>query len=146
MIVVDLNLLLYAVNQDAIQHQEARTWWESTVNGDEPVGLAWIVLLGFLRLSTNPRVFQRPLSSDQAIEKVSTWLSHPNTKLVVEAADHWTILRDLIEQTGTAGNLTTDAHLASLAIANGATLASSDSDFGRYQQLRWVNPLANNQT
>lgn len=144
MIVVDLNLLLYAVNRDAVQHQEARAWWESTINGDEPVGLAWVVLLGFLRLSTNPSVFPNPLTNDQAIEKISSWLAHPNTKTVVEADDHWAILRELIERSGTAGNLTTDAHLASLAIANGATLASSDSDFGRFQQLRWVNPLANN--
>jgi hypothetical protein len=140
--VVDLNILLYAVNQDAIQHESVRTWWESAVDDEEPVGLPWVVLLGFLRLSTSPRVFPHPLSAEQAIERVDAWLSHPRTKILLESEEQWGILRNLLERTGTAGNLTTDAHLASLAIAYGATLVSCDAEFGRFQQLRWLNPLA----
>jgi toxin-antitoxin system PIN domain toxin len=137
---VDLNVLLYAVNRDTAQHEAVRSWWEATLSGEEPVGLAWTVLLGFLRLATNPHVFETPLTSTQAIERVETWLTHPNTRVVYETEEHWHILKDLLRQSGTAGNLTTDAHLAALAISIGATLASCDTDFGRFPRLRWENP------
>ncbi len=137
---VDLNVLLYAVNRDAPGHEKIRSWWEAAISGDEPVGLAWIVILGFLRLATNPQVFAEPLMVDEAIERIHPWLSHPNIRLLRETEEHWRILKDLLEQTGTAGNLTTDAHLAALAISYGATLASCDADFGRFRHLRWENP------
>jgi toxin-antitoxin system PIN domain toxin len=139
---VDLNVLLYAVNLEATQHERVRTWWETTLAGSEPVGLAWVVLLGFLRISTNPRVFPKPLTAEQALERIEAWLAHPNTRVVTEQANHWQILSQLLRDAGTLGNLTTDAHLASLAIANGATLASCDSDFLRFPQLRCENPAA----
>ncbi len=138
--IVDLNVLLYAVNRDAVQHDRVRRWWETALGGDEPIGLAWIVLLGFLRLACNPRVFVNPLSADEALERVDAWLAHPNTRLVNEADEHWRSLRGLLADTGTSGSLTTDAHLASLAITHGATLASCDADFGRFPGLRWENP------
>ena len=137
---VDLNVLLYAVNQDAPGHEGIRSWWEAALAGDEPVALPWMVLLGFLRLTTNAKVFAQPLTLDQAIERVDAWLSHPNIRLVRETDEHWRILKDLLGQTGTAGNLTTDAHLAALAVSHGARLVSCDADFGRYRQLRWENP------
>jgi hypothetical protein len=139
---VDLNILLYAINQDSAHHARVRVWWESALNADEPVGLAWPVLLGFLRLSTNPKVFPNPMSSDQAIAKVDEWLAHANVRVIRESDDQWRILRELLGQTGTAGNLTTDAYLASLAIASGAVLISCDSDFARFPKLRWDNPIA----
>ena len=139
---VDLNVLLYAVNRDAPRHDTIRPWWESALSGDEPVGLPWTVILGFLRLATNPHVFAGPLTLDQAIDRVDTWLRHPNTRLVSETEQHWRILKELIEESGTAGNLTTDAHLAALAISHAATLASCDADFGRFRHLRWENPAA----
>ena len=139
---VDINVLLYAVNRRSPNHDRVLEWWESALVADEPVGLAWIVLTGFLRLVTHPRVLERPLSIQDAIALVDDWLAQPNVRLVVESADHWTHYRNLIQQTGTAGNLTNDAHLASIAISTGATLVSGDTDFARFRHLRWENPLS----
>jgi toxin-antitoxin system PIN domain toxin len=139
---VDLNVLLYAVNRDAAHHSRVLAWWEDALGSGEPIGLAWVVVLGFLRLATNPRVFPRPLTSDQALDRVEAWLAHPSTRLVRETDEQWRILRELLRETGTSGNLTTDAHLASLAIALGATLASCDADFARFPRVRWENPAA----
>lgn len=140
--VVDLNVLLYAVNRDVPLHEKVRSWWEAALSGDEPVGLPWNVLLGFLRLATSPQVFSEPLSVEQAVERVETWLGRPNVRVPRETEEHWRILRELVIQSGTAGNLTTDAHLAALAISHGATLASCDADFVRFRRLRWENPAA----
>ena len=137
---VDLNVLLYVVNEDAVHHQTTLDWWEETLHGDGPVGLTWVVLLGFLRLSTNPAIFPSPLDSETALAKAETWLSLGQTRLVQETADHWQILTDLLEATGVAGNLTTDGHLAALAISHGATLVSFDHDFARFPGLRWESP------
>jgi toxin-antitoxin system PIN domain toxin len=140
--IVDLNLLLYSSNSDAVHHKRAREWWERLINDqDEIVGLPWVVVLGFLRLSTNPRVFPRPLSTDTAIAKVDAWLARENVRIVVENADHWDTLRMLLAESGSAGNLTTDAHLAALALSHDAVLVSSDTDFGRFDRLRLENPL-----
>ncbi len=137
---VDLNVLLYVVNEDAVYHQASLDWWEETLQGDEPVGLAWVVLLGFLRLSTNPAIFPSPLDSETALAKVGTWLSLDQTRLVRESDDHWHLLRSLLAETGSAGNLITDGHLAALAISHGATLVSFDNDFSRFPGLRWESP------
>ena len=139
---VDLNVLLYAVNRDAPWHESVRSWWESTLTGDETVGLSWMVLLGFLRLSTNAQVFASPLDVSKAIDRVDAWLKHPNIRLVCETEEHWRVLKELLSHSGAAGNLTTDAHLAALAISHGATLVSCDADFGRFAHLRWENPAA----
>jgi uncharacterized protein len=139
--IVDLNILLYAVNSDAAQHERSREWWERAVNDEEVIGLAWVVLLGFLRLSTNPRVFPRPLSADAAAARLDTWLARDNIRVVSEKADHWTILKRLLRGSGTAGNLTSDAHLAALALSHDAVLVSSDADFSRFTSLRLENPL-----
>ena len=137
---VDLNVLLYVVNRDSVHHEAALGWWEEILRGDEPVGFAWIVLLGFLRLSSNSAIFPTPLESETALDKVGTWLSLDQTRLIRETDDHWQLLRALLNDTGTAGNLTTDAHLAALAISHGATLVSFDSDFARFSGLRRENP------
>ncbi len=139
---VDVNVLLYVVNRDTPRHETIRAWWEAALSTDEPVGLAWIVILGFLRLSTNARVFAEPLTVDQAVDRVKAWLDCPNVRIVKETDEHWRILRELLDDAGTAGNLTTDAHLAALAISHAATLASCDADFGRFPRLRWENPAA----
>lgn len=140
--IVDLNVLLYAANSDATHHERLRTWWETAINDEETVGLPWIVLLGFLRLSTSARVFPRPLLPDVAAAKIDTWLALHNVRVVREKDDHWERLETLIRETGTAGNLTTDAHLATLAITHDAVLVSCDNDFARFKGLRWENPLA----
>ena len=141
MIVVDLNLLLYATNVDAPQHERARRWWESALNGEEQVGLTWPVLLGFLRLTTRAGLLPRPLTARQALDTIEAWLTHPLTTVLQPGDDHWAVLRRLIEEGGAAGNRTTDAHLAAVAIEYGATLCSSDTDFSRFPSLKTVNPL-----
>ena len=138
--IVDLNVLLYAVNENSVHHRTASRWWHEATNGEEPIGLPWIVLLGFLRLSTSPAVFPRPLEPDVAFRTVDTWLSLPVVRLVREKDEHWEILRRLLAEAGTAGNLATDAHLAALAISHGAVLVSSDNDFSRFKGLRWESP------
>lgn len=139
--IVDLNVLLYVINENTQHHQVLLDWWEGAVNGDETIGLPWVVLLGFLRIATNPKIFPQPLDPVTAISKIDTWLSLTNTYLVREKSEHWEILRTLLIEAGTAGNLTTDAHLATLAISHGAVLVSCDSDFARFRGLRWENPI-----
>lgn len=92
---VDLNVLLYVVNEDSHRHRAALDWWNAAINGDETIGLPWVVLLGFLRISTNPRVFPRPLEVDDAIAKINTWLSLENVRVLRESDSHWEILRSL---------------------------------------------------
>jgi len=140
--VIDLNVLLYAVNRDTAVHEQVRRWWEAAVNSDDPVGLPWVVVLGFLRLSTNPAVFPTPLTLRAATARIDAWLSHPNVRVVAPGEDHWSVLRGLLDEVGTGGNLTTDAHLAALAIERGAVLASCDNGFARFPHLRWEDPLA----
>ena len=138
--IVDLNVLLYALNRDSVHHAAALSWWEDAVNGDEPVGLAWPVLLGFLRLAVNPAIFPRPLDEETALRKVDNWLSLETVRVPTEKEEHWEILRGLLLKAGTAGNLTSDAHLAALAISHGAVLVSFDTDFARFEGLRWEKP------
>ena len=142
MILVDLNLLLYAINSDAPQHRAACSWWEQVLSEDEWVGLAWTVLLGFLRISTHPRIMPAPLSSEVALALVDEWLGRPQVRLLETTERHWPILKALLFPLGAAGNLTADAHLAALAIEHGARLCSTDNDFARFPGLRWINPLA----
>jgi len=139
--VLDLNLLLYAINTASDHHQAAKRWVESAFAGEEPVALSWIVVMGFLRIATNQRIQARPLSVLQAIAVVDGWLARPQVRLLPPGDEHWRILKSLLAESGTAGNLTTDAHLAALAIENGATLYSTDADFQRFSRLRWANPL-----
>lgn len=140
--IVDLNILLYAVNSDSPHHGRIHEWWEAAVNDEDSVGLPWVVLLGFLRLATSPRVFARPLTAGAAVAKVDTWLTQDNIRVVGEKDGHWATLKLLLHRSGTAGNLTTDAHLAALAITHDAVLVSCDTDFARFKGLRWENPIA----
>ncbi len=142
MILVDANLLLYAVNRDLPQHARALAWWESALSGREPVALAWVVVLAFLRISTNPRIFERPLTIKQATAYMDEWLAVSVVKPIAPGAGHWAILRQLLVHNGAAGNLSTDAHLAAIAIENGCTIFSADNDFKRFTGLVHVNPLA----
>jgi len=139
--VFDLNVLLYAVNADGPHHAAAKAWVEQALSGDETVGVPWVVILGFLRLSTHPRVFPTPLEPTQAVAVVDSWLARPCVETLGPGSGHWDVLRGLLLEAGTAANLTTDAHLASLAIERGAELHSTDTDFARFAPLRWVNLL-----
>ena len=138
---IDANLLLYAVNADFPLHRDARSWVEETLSGAETVGFAWVVLLAFLRLSTRPGIFSRPLSPAESLDIVDSWLEQPCATVVHPGDTHSRILRDLFGVLGTAVNVTSDAHLAALAIEHGAELCSCDNDFSRFPGLRWQNPL-----
>jgi len=114
--IVDLNLLIYAVNRDAPHHGLALQWWEKCLADTETVGLPWLVILGFLRIMTNGRIMPNPLSSEQALDIVNEWLKCPIVRIISPTERHWSIFRQIIRPLGTAGNLTTDAHLAALAV------------------------------
>jgi toxin-antitoxin system PIN domain toxin len=141
-ILVDANLLIYAIDRDSPQHRRALAFVEKALSSSEPVGFAWVVVLAFLRLITRAGILRRPLPPSTALEHVAEWLELPNVELVTPGEDHFRIFRNLIDAAGTAGNLTSDAHLAALAIEKGATLCSADHDFARFPGLRYVNPLA----
>lgn len=141
MIVVDVNLLLYAVISGFKQHDVARDWWEETLNGPADVGLSSPAIFGFLRISTNPRFLTSPLPAEAAVGYVTGWLDQPNVSFLVPGPRHLDIAFDLLRGMGTAGNLTTDVQLAALAIEHNAEMCSNDNDFGRFPGLRWVNPL-----
>jgi len=139
--VLDLNVLLYALNADGPHHAAAKAWVEQALSGDETVGVPWVVILGFLRLSTHPRVFPKPLEPAQAVAVVDSWLARPCVETLAPGSGHWDVLRGLLLETGPAANLTTDAHLATLPTERGAELHSTDTDFARFATLRWVNLL-----
>lgn len=132
MVVVDANVVLHAVNAASPGHGTARAWLDRTLSGSEPVGLAWVVLLAFVRLATRPGLFPAPLTADQALSAVEAWTAAGPARIVHPTVRHLPILRGLLTAAGTAGNLTTDAHLAVLAIEHGARVASFDRDFGRF--------------
>jgi toxin-antitoxin system PIN domain toxin len=140
-ILPDVNLLVYAYDTAARHHQAARQWWEDALSGDEPVALAWATLLAFVRLTTRRAVFEEPFSVDEALTRVEAWLAQPHVRVVQPGHRHAELLFQLLRALGTAGNLTTDAHLAALAIEHGCTLYSTDADFGRFAGLDWRNPF-----
>lgn len=138
----DSNLLLHAFDESSPRHAFARRWLEELLSGRETVAFTWVVLLAFLRLSTNPAIFERTLGVEEALDVIDGWLAQPSATVVHPTDRHPAVLRDLLEPLGVAGNLTTDAHLAALAIEHGAELCSADADFSRFPGLRWVDPLA----
>lgn len=137
----DVNLLVYAADETATLHKPALEWVETALSGTETVAFAWLALIGFVRITTNPRIFNRPWNAAQALDVVDRWLAQPAVTVVHPTDRHGAVLRDLLVPLGTAGNLTSDAHLAALAIEHGATLCSCDVDFSRFAGLRWVDPL-----
>ena len=141
MILVDANLLVYAVNLNAPQHERARTWLEESLSGTNPVGLPWVCLLAFVRITTRPGILARPLNVDDALGFVQSWLDQPFVDPVAPGEGHWPILRNLLRMTGASGNLTSDAHVAAMAIECGATICSADYDFKRFPGVSHVNPL-----
>ncbi len=141
MILPDVNLLLYAHNTGSARHAQAKAWWLEATAGPRQVGLCLTTLMGFLRLSTNARVFTRPLSVQAAVEILRELLQQPHIVYVEPGPQHLQILFELLEHAGVGGNLTTDAHLAALAIEWKAEIASTDVDFARFPRLRWFNPL-----
>lgn len=141
MVVVDVNLLLYATFATFAQHKAARTWFEKALNGADQLLLPGVSVFGFVRIATNPRVFEKPLRVQEALAAVEEWLAQPHVHFLVPGPRHIEITFRLLRELGAARNLTTDTQLAAHAIENQALLCSNDSDFGRFQGLGWENPL-----
>ena len=144
MILIDANLLLYAYHQKAVQHEPSRAWLEDCLAGSQLVRLTWLTIWAFLRISTNPRVFEFPFSIDEAEAIVHTWLEHPLMGILEPGDQHWTILQNCLEEGQASGPLVMDAVLAAIAVEYGAVLHTTDQDFSRFPKLQWVNPLQAN--
>jgi toxin-antitoxin system PIN domain toxin len=140
-ILPDANLIIYAHDKDNPNYRAASTWWEAVLNGERPVGLAFITILAFMRVVTSRKALANPASVPAAIAIVREWLTRKNVTIVQPGSGHCELLLDLIERVGVAGNLTSDAHLAALAIEWQAEVATSDVDFSRFPGVRWYNPL-----
>lgn len=138
--IVDANVLLYAVDEQSRFHDTARAWLESAMNGVERIGLPWASLLAFQRIITHPRVTANPLSAVDAWSFITDWLDADQTWLPTPGARHREILGQLLAEGNLHGNLVTDAHLAALAIENGTSICSFDSDFARFNSLHWMRP------
>ncbi len=136
MVVVDANVLLYAVDRSSAHHERSRTWLDASLAGGEAVAFAWIALLAFIRIATNPAILASPMSADEAMAQVEAWLAAPAAVIAEPTSRHANVLRGLLRESGSAGNLTSDAHLAALAIEHGADVISFDRDFARFEGVR----------
>lgn len=139
--VTDANLLLYAYNESAPQHETAKNWLEERLSSPEIFGLSWQIITAFLRISTNPKSFPLPFTLSEAIEIVEDWLAQPQVKILLPTENHWIIFSNLIIEGQTNGAMMMDAHLAALTIEHGAVLATTDRDFARFSKLKTINPL-----
>src|SRR5438477_1075905 len=142
MTLVDANLLLYAYNPRAEQHEVSRAWLETMLSGPDLIRFAWLTLWAFLRIGTNPRVFERPFSTAEAEAAVSSWLAQPAAGIIEPGERHGEILRGLVREGQATGPLVMDAVLAAIALEHGAVLCTTDRDFSRFPGLKWSNPLA----
>jgi hypothetical protein len=142
LILVDANILLYAEDRSSPRHDAARQWWDSQLSGDDPVALCWTVILAFVRIATNARVFERPLGLGEAASRVESWLDQPCTRIIRPTRGHWQVLQGMLRDAQAVAALVTDAHLAALAVEHGCTLCSTDADFAKFPRLKWRNPMA----
>ena len=141
MIIPDINLLVYAYNSDAPFHEQSKRWLETRLSGRTTIGLPWVVMLGFVRIMSSTVVLTAPMKTVEAVKHVESWMERPQTQIVNPGPRHLEILGDLMQSSGASGRLTTDAHLAALAIETQSELHSNDLDFARFAGLRWSNPL-----
>lgn len=140
MILPDVNVLIHAHDQDSPDHEKARRWWKSCLAGTTGIGLAWVTILGFVRITTHRRILPRPFAVEEALAQVKGWLDLPHVHIPQPSDAHFASLHRMLTEAGTGGNLTTDAHLASLAIEQGYTVYTTDRDFERFPEVRTVNP------
>lgn len=138
---LDVNLLIYVVDEQAREHEATLRWFEEVLSGTETVAFAWFALLGFLRITTRSQGARDPWAIESALDEIQRWLAQPVATVIHPTDRHAAVLRDLLAPLGAGGNLTSDAHLAALAIEHGATLCSHDNDFSRFAGLRWEDPL-----
>lgn len=138
--IVDANVLLYAVNTDAPQHTSANRWLDHALSGGDTVGLSWIAMLAFVRISTHPAIFAAPLSASEAAAQIDDWVRAPGAVVVHPGPGHIDHLTRLLETAGSAGNITNDAHLAALALEQRADIVSYDYDFARFPGIPWHSP------
>jgi toxin-antitoxin system PIN domain toxin len=141
MLIPDVNVLLDATFHQSASHHESRSWWQGTLQGSQPVGLCPPVIFGYVRLSTNPGIFDRALSVQQAFADVENWLEYPTTQWLEPDHFHLERVKSLLVDVGTGGNLVTDAQIAAYGQQYNATICSADSDFGRFH-VKWLNPLS----
>jgi len=141
MILVDTNILLYAEDKLSPYHEEARLWWDTQLSGESLVCLCWPVIIAFIRLSTNRRVFRHPLIIKQAVQRVESWMNQPCIRIIFPTESHWQIVKSMLQEGQATANLVPDGHLAALAVEHGCELNSTDSDFSRFPKLKWKNPL-----
>ncbi len=142
MIIPDVNILIYAYNSKCPEHKDAKEWWERTINGRTRLGLTWVSILGFLRILTNPRIIADPLPARLVTASVRSWLAHPNVDIVAPGNAHADIFLDFRDLHGASGNLTTDAHLAAMAIEYSAEIATTDKYFAKFPGVMHFNLLA----
>jgi uncharacterized protein len=142
LILVDANVLLYAYDPRAEAHGRCRAWVERAFSGEEAVAIAWVSVLAFVRISTNPRVFEQPLLASEALAAVASWLERPSVSVLEAGEACWEIFRGLVVEAQVTGPLVMDAFLAALALENGATVATTDRDFARFPKVKLVNPAA----
>jgi toxin-antitoxin system PIN domain toxin len=141
MILVDTNILLYAEDRLSPHHAKACQWWDTQLSGESPVCLCWLILTAFIRISTNRQIFKKPLTVEQAIKRVQSWIDQPCVRLINPTESHWQTFQLMLNEGQAKANLVPDAHLATLAVEHGCVLYSTDSDFSRFPKLKWKNPL-----
>ena len=141
MILVDANILLYAEDSRSEHHEAARAWWDEQLSGSDPVAVCWPVLTAFIRIGTNPRLHQRPLSLREAVERVQSWLDQPCVRVIQTTDQHWPLFQQMLRAGNATANLVSDAHLAALAVEHNCVLYSTDADFARFRGLKWKSPI-----
>ena len=141
MIVLDVNLLIYAYDTTCKEHRNAREWVENIFAGDAPIGLPWQTITAFLRILTYPGLFGERFTMGQVIAIVNEWVEMPHVRVLAPSKLHWALFREMLVNGDVRGKLTTDAALAALTMEYGGVLYMNDRDFARFPGLRWVNPL-----
>lgn len=142
MIIPDVNLLVYAYTPAMPHHRRASAWWRAEVERGTPIGVPWMALCGFIRLTTNRRLFDRPLTLPQACDVAQSWFDFANVAPLDPGPRHFELFTSIARDVHAGSDLVTDIHLAAIAIEYGFELYSNDRDFGRFPELRWRNPLA----
>ena len=141
MILVDVNLLVYVVNENSPFHAKAISWWEAQMQSGDIIGLSWNSIYGFLRVATNPKAVPHPLNLETALKRVDEWLTLPQVQVLQATDAHFTQFQRALEGKSASPKLISDAHFASLAIEHNCELCSTDGDFAKFSDLRWRNPL-----